>query len=422
MRVLWFTNVPLLPVTHRIGIPDPVSGGWMGSLRFALQSCPDLELGVASVSEIEDEMFEEDGTQFYRIDNPAKHGNLASIYRRWFPRTEAASGLRKCLGIIERFKPDLIHIHGTEDYYGILARETTIPTVISIQGILSICELFYFGGFSCRDKLHDVFSWEFLRGIDVLHQHSHMKKKALRERQILANCKYFIGRTEFDRNFVALLNPDSSYFHCDEILRSPFYSGEWNPESKNKSIIFCNSSGPAPYKGLDCLFHACTILKSNGIGNIELRIAGPIQNSPTWRILRKKLTDLNLIRDVVWLGLCSSEIIVSELEKANAFVLPSYVENSPNSLAEAMLIGTPCIASNVGGIPSLLTHNRDGLLFPCGDAYSLAGMIARILREPALARSISENARKTARERHNPRKIAAAMMKIYAAIANDAPV
>jgi glycosyltransferase involved in cell wall biosynthesis len=171
---------------------------------------------------------------------------------------------------------------------------------------------------------------------------------------------------------------------------------------------------------LDCLFNACQILKTNGFANIQLRIAGPIQNSPTWHILRRKIRTLNLAGEVVLLGGQSSDEMVSELERANIFVLPSYVENSPNSLTEAMLIGTPSIASYVGGVPTLITHGKDGLLFPSGDAYSLAGMIAKIRREPALARSISANARKTARVRQDPQKIAATMIQIYSEIIQNA--
>lgn len=419
MRVLWFTNCALLPVTRKLGAPDPASGGWMASLALALQCYPDLQLGVASESEIDYEPFEADGIQFYNIYRPAKHGSLVSIYQRWFPKMDSTAGLRKCLDVVDRFQPDVIHVHGTEGYYGLLARESSIPLVVSIQGILSVCELFYFGGFTCTDKLQDAFSMRFLRGIDGFHQHHFLKQIAGRERQIFETCSHFIGRTEFDKNYAALLNPHAPYYHCDEILRTPFYSGKWNPESQGKFVIYCTSSGPAPHKGLDCLFLACHILKLNGIKNFEVRIAGPIRNSPTWPILRNKIQGLGLTADVVWLGPSSPETIVSELEKAHVFVLPSYVENSPNSLAEAMLIGTPCIASNVGGIPSLVTHNRDGLLFPSGDAYSLAAMIAKILREPAFARVLSENAKKTAHARHQPQKIADTMRSIYAEIQKE---
>ena len=418
MRVLWFTNCPLLPVTRHLVVAATVSGGWMGSLASALHSYPDLDLGAVSTSETDYPTFEADGVQYFNVHSLAAHGSMAAIYRRWFPDVEVTAGVRKCLEIIETFKPDVIHIHGTEEYYGLLSEKTSVPIVISVQGILALCELFYYGGFSCKDKLRDAFSFQFLRGVGLFHQHRYMKKLAGRERQIFKSCDHFIGRTQFDRDFVGLMNPDAAYYHCDEILRPVFYSREWCSPRSSKFTIFCISSGPAPLKGLDCLFHACKILKSNGIDNIELRIAGPIQNAPTWHILRRKIREPELSPDMVWLGPSSAETIASELERSNAFVLPSYVENSPNSLAEAMLIGTPCVAASAGGVPSLLTHGKDGLLFQPGDAYSLAGLLARIRQEPSLARSLSENAKTTARARHNPKKVVARMMEIYAAVRN----
>jgi glycosyltransferase involved in cell wall biosynthesis len=279
-----------------------------------------------------------------------------------------------------------------------------------------VIELFFYGGFNYKDKLRDIFSIEFLRGIDAYHQYLYMKKSAFREKQILKSCRYFIGRTEFDKNITKLINPNSIYYHCDEVLRPPFYSGEWTPEFSDKFIIYCTSSSPAPYKGLDCLLNACHILKTNGFRNIQLRVAGQIQNSSAWHIIRKRIKEFGLIGDVVWLGECSSEQILSELGHANVYVLPSYAENSSNSLAEAMLVGTPCIASYVGGIPSLVTHNKDSLLYPSGDPYSLAGMITRVIQEPGLAKSLSENAKMTAHKRHDAERIAANMMSIYSEI------
>jgi glycosyltransferase involved in cell wall biosynthesis len=420
MRVLWFTNIPLQPVTRKLGFPDIVRGGWMDSLMSALQNYPNLKLGVVSASEFDYDFFEESGTKFYNIQCPSEHGKLITIYRRWVSTIDVPNGLSKCVDVVENFKPDLIHVHGSERFYGAIADKTSIPTVISIQGILTVYEEFYFGRLSFKDKLRDILSLNFLRGIDSFHQYRFMKKSAIRERQILKSCKYFLGRTEFDKNFISLIHPDCVYHHCDEVLRPPFYSGEWTPEpSWDKFIIYCTSSGNAPYKGLDCLLSACHILKINGLTNIQLRVAGGIQNSSLWHIIRNKVDALDLSENLVWLGECSAEKIVSELSHANVFVLPSYIENSPNTLAEAMLVGTPCIASYVGGVPSMVTHGKDGLLFPSGDFYSLAGEIAKIIRDPSLAKSLSENAKITAHKRHDPQRIAATMMNIYSEIIDN---
>lgn len=64
----------------------------------------------------------------------------------------------------------------------------------------------------------------------------------------------------------------------------------------------------------------------------------------------------------------------------------------------------------------MISHGKDGLLFPAGDAYSLAAMIARVTRDPSLAQTLSASARATAQKRHDPQKIAEAMINIYSEI------
>lgn len=418
MRVLWFTNIPLLPVTRRLQNPNKVTEGWNDALRLALQSYTNLELGVASVSAIDYEPFEEDRTVFYNILIPPQTGTIEAVYRRWLQRSEFHNGINKCLDIINSFKPDIIHIQGSEGFYGLIVKETSIPVILSIQGILSVIEKGYLSGYTFNDILMDTFSMYFIRGASAVHNNLSMKNSACREREIIRSCSYFTGRTEFDRNFVSLINSNSSYYHCDRILRPPFYSAEWAPEALDSHTIYCTTS-PAPYKGLSCLLDACNILKTNGFSNIRLRVGGLIQNSGIWNFIKRKVKVLNLTNEVTWLGKSSPEMIISEMKRANVYVLPSYAENSPNSLAEAMLVGVPCVASYIGGVPSMIIHAKDGLLFPSGDSYSLAGMIAKILRDPLLAGTLSRNARITAQKRHDPQKIAATMMNIYSEIIDN---
>lgn len=418
MRVLWFTNIPLLPVIRKLGIPNFVTGSWMDSLRLALQKYPDLELGVASASEFDYNSFEENGTVYYNLLKPSKKRSLGTVYRRWLHTTELHNGIRYCLNIIEQFKPDLIHIHGSEDFFGLIAKETSIPIVVSIQGILTVIENRYFGSFTFSDELMGIFSLKFLTGSSFFHKYLLIKKSARREREILKLCKYYIGRTEFDKNFVSLINPNSHYYHCDDVLRPPFYLDEWEPRFSDRRIIYCITS-PSPFKGLDCLLKACNILKRNGFHNLQIRISGQIQNSDIWSVINRKIEGLELKNNVVLLGPTSSDVIVTELKKADVFVLPSSIENASCSLGEAMLVGTPCVASYVGGVPSEICHGKDGLFFPSGDFYSLAGMIAKILRDPTLARTLSDNAKTTAKKRHDPIVISSTLMGIYSEIIAD---
>jgi glycosyltransferase involved in cell wall biosynthesis len=80
------------------------------------------------------------------------------------------------------------------------------------------------------------------------------------------------------------------------------------------------------------------------------------------------------------------------------FLMPSLTEGSPLSLLEAMAAGMPVAAARVGGIPDVVTHERDGLLFPRMDAEAGAAQVCRLLGDPALAARLGRAARERMRE------------------------
>jgi glycosyltransferase involved in cell wall biosynthesis len=119
---------------------------------------------------------------------------------------------------------------------------------------------------------------------------------------------------------------------------------------------------------------------------------------------------------VVALPDLDAKSMAEELSRAHVFVLPSFIENSPNSLAEAMLVGTPSVVSFVGGVPSMVTDEVEALTFPAGDEAVLAEQIRRVFPDEALADELSLRARATAHRRHLPAKIAREMLEIYRSV------
>ena len=81
------------------------------------------------------------------------------------------------------------------------------------------------------------------------------------------------------------------------------------------------------------------------------------------------------------------------LSAADFFVLPSDIEGLPMAILEAMAHGLPIVASNVGGIPEIIDDEREGLLFPAGDATALALAIRRLASDPFLRRRLGDAAR-----------------------------
>lgn len=89
-------------------------------------------------------------------------------------------------------------------------------------------------------------------------------------------------------------------------------------------------------------------------------------------------------------GFC--EDILPILSDANLFVLPSLHESAPNALIEAMEIGLPCIASDVGSVSDLIEDRKSGVLVPAADPEALARAIHGVLTDGAFAEALGEQA------------------------------
>jgi glycosyltransferase involved in cell wall biosynthesis len=139
------------------------------------------------------------------------------------------------------------------------------------------------------------------------------------------------------------------------------------------------------------------------------------------RHLARLAERLGLRDHIRTLGPLDGRQVARELEGAAAFVLPSYVENSPNSLAEALCVGTPSIAAFVGGVGSLARDEENALLMPHGDAAVLASQLRRLFRDRDLALRLSHNARYAARLRHAPECVLTELLSAYDAAIHGEP-
>jgi glycosyltransferase involved in cell wall biosynthesis len=100
-----------------------------------------------------------------------------------------------------------------------------------------------------------------------------------------------------------------------------------------------------------------------------------------------------------------------------AALLPSRMEGFAQALLEAMAVGKPVIASAAGGNPELVTDGVDGLLVPPLDPAAWAAAIERVLLDPALATSLGDAARRTARERFTLERTVARTLELYRSLA-----
>jgi glycosyltransferase involved in cell wall biosynthesis len=407
MKVLWFTNTPSLYKAENKGYNG---GGWISSLQLELLKLDEVDLGIGFLHSDSVFKVKQGNTTYYPIAlykskfQKVRH-NL--FYER-FDNVEVDAYLK----IVNDFKPDIIHVFGTEQSFGLLSSLVDMPVVIHIQGMLGPYLNAYFPpGCSVIDyfrylKLSQVFG--------SLKSILSFSRNAKREERILKGCKNVMGRTEWDFNVTRLYAKDSRYFYCSELLRGEFYDASpWkfikNPDDV---ITIVSTISRVDYKGYDLILKTALLLKKHTNRAICWKVFG-ISEFSFWD---KKLRIVPSDVDVRLMGVASPEQLLAEMQHASIFVHPSYIDNSPNSLCEAQLIGMPVISTNVGGIPSLIEHNITGFLIPSNDPYTLATKIISVYDDVLLAETVGVNARYAAIERHDVSKVVNTNIEIYKAL------
>lgn len=412
MRILWFSVTPSMFVPHS---NSHNGGGWIASLEHLLRGEDTVKLGVAFNFPASEFRYERDGVDYYPI--PIKK---QSIVRSLFPNGNAEKeAVVYYLKIIEDFKPDLIQIFGGENDFGLICDKVKIPVVIHIQGSMPPYHnaLFPIGMNSLDFCLHKGLHWR--KRLMGIRSEPSFRKRAEREIKIMQSCRFFMGRTEWDKSLVRLFNPKAEYFHCEEALRSSFIENgvKWQLPQDEKVRIVSVISNPW-YKGVDLILKTARLLKDFSRLDYEWNVYGVNDI----RFFENKYGIRAADVHVHIKGVADKNELVEILSTASCYVHSSYIDNSPNSICEAQYIGIPVLATFVGGIPSLVEHEQTGLLFPANDPYTLASLIEKVTDDTDLALRLSENERTVSRKRHDPASIRERISFIYRQIiAQDKP-
>ncbi len=419
MRVLWITY-DLFNSIDSLVIGKPTFGRpWVESLFSHIKNIPELTIAIATpVENSTNQKLTLNDSCYYIFEKKSneKYSKISSKMRDGY------------MSILEDFKPDLIHIHGTEINLGLLKQYTNnnIPIVCSIQGIIPPC--FDYLKLSIANVKYRRFkSLKNIIGRGGIDGALRKWKKYIPvEKEIFRSNFYFIGRTDWDKSYVSIYNPNAMYFTGEEILRKEFYNTNWNIDTCNRHSIFISSSAYA-LKGFHVLLKAVGILKKkypnikvisplSSLRNDRSKVVDFLFSEDYNRFLKKEIDRLDLSEHIILKGHLSAEQMANEYKNAHVFALPSFLENSPNSLGEAMIIGTPSIVSLTGGVPSLINNEIDALSFPINDHIMLAYQIDRIFSNDDLALNLSNNAKVVSSKRYNVESVVKQYSNIYKAI------
>lgn len=407
MKVLWFTNTPCNAA--KTLDPNMVIGGWLNALQDELAQKKEIELNICFYWRENIQPFTENNVNYYPIYIPKKK----RFFKRFNSTYNDKNEINSLLSIIDIVNPDIIHIHGTEYNFGLIQNHNKIKTVVSLQGILSPYYEKYFSGIPKTEALIYEKISSKIKFNSELNNIKRLKSSVIREKKILENSRNIIGRTDWDRRISKILSPQSCYYVGNEILRKSFYNNIWNKNEFNDAIYITTIMSGGLYKGLETIVKALEILKNNPNKKFYWNVIGQNENDDLAIIVKKWLKVSYQNINLQFLGKLKEEKLIEVLLKSDIYCQVSHIENSPNSVCEAMLLGMPIIASLAGGTDSILIHNEEGILIQDGDPYSLAGTILELSENFPKAKIFGENARKKALERHNSQKIGNEYLNIY---------
>ena len=409
MKVVWLVNIMLPEFARALGQNGLNQGGWLPALVEALRKfAPQVELTIAC--------------QGNRIASATIKGvRYVQLIRR--------NGLGKAVDkLIADVNPDIVHIHGSEGGWSVLPKETFsgCPVVLSLQGVVSGCYPHYCGNLmpSETSSISNLPNMLLTRYWITRRARIWRTRLTCNEQRALGNIDAVLGRTEWDKAWAEFLAPSVKYFHVGEVLREPFYNGGRSDAAVVPRTIFCGAAFGYPLKGGHWLLRAVSAL-TRKYPDVELRIANAqkvetpknllafMRQGEYHRYLSRLIKRLGIERNVVLLPSLTADDVAAELRRAEVFCLPSLCENSPNSLGEAMLMMCPCIATDVGGIQTILKNGEQGVLVPSGDPAILAHEISRLFEDKTLAKKYAIAGHNDAVLRYSPKTVVGELLTAY---------
>lgn len=421
MRVLWLCNIMLPVIAKQLGKEVNNKEGWLSGTynrlkeaNFCHETGEKLELGICFPVPKEEDGLEvsTDGLKafgfFEDTENPEKYD--VGLEER----------LKK---IIEKFKPDLVHCFGTE-YPHTLAVTRAFPypdkILVGIQGLCFKYAEVYMANLPEKIQERATFR-DVLKQDSILSQYKKFVKRGGYEIEALENVNHVTGRTRWDRESVREVSA-ANYHFMNETLRGEFYEGDWDIKTCEEHSIFM-SQGNYPIKGLHFMLEAMPVILKK-FPKTRLYVAGndvtkyktlkeKIKISGYGKYLRELISKNNLEDKVCFLGSLNAGEMKARFLKSNLYVCPSAIENSPNSLGEAMILGVPAIAADTGGISSIFTDEQDGLLFENGNVKELTEKIVYMFSNTDKMLKFAQNAKAHAKNTHNPDENYRRLLEIY---------
>lgn len=404
MKVLWFCNVALSD------IKSTATGTWLHSMADALVNTGSVQLYNIAQGKVKD-ITRQDSKSICQWVVP-----FESLKVNGLPSSKTIQEIQR---IVNDITPDIIHVWGTEHFWGLLTARGYINgnIILETQGLKFAIEKYFYSGLTLIDLIKCLGIKEFIKpSLSLFCEKYSFKNWGKFEKEMLMNHKNISTQSEWVRAHVMSLNPTAQIFKTARSLRIEFVEADkWNGDNCISYQVFTSTSSIVSYKGLHVLVDAIAILKKR-YPKIRLCIAGKVRSGlreegySKW--LKRKIKYLGINENISWLGSMDAKNLVLQMHKANVVVVPSFIESYCNALNEALTVGVPTVASFAGGMPELAIHEKTALFFPPGDATMCANAIEKFFTNIEYASIVSQNAYNAKKSKNN-RDITDIQFQIY---------
>lgn len=423
MKILWVCSLPLPEMAAQLHLNQTSFGGWLIGLSRQLENEKSVSLYVlANVpSDIGEISGKAGGYSYYTFTGLSNCQNEPDENR-----------IHRFRNVIQSVHPDVIHVFGSEYSFCqemVMAAEAEHcgeRVVISLQGLMKEIASHYTDGLS-EAVIHHQTLREKIKKQSIAQEQQLFFMRSRFEEYALRHVSHVIGRTDWDHQFARTMNPDIQYHYCSETLRPEFYGYQWENTACRKNTIFI-SQASYPIKGFHLFLKAMPVLTQRfpdlqvyvtGRDLVHLSMKEKFHLDSYRLYLHQLIRQLHLEGYLTFCGTLDAEQMRDHLLSANAFVSPSVLENSSNSIGEAMLVGTPVIASDTGGTCSMIPDSSCGLLYPLFDTDALIEAVSSVFSDPHQCQTLSKGEKRRAAQLFDPAVNQKQLLSIYQSIAQE---
>jgi glycosyltransferase involved in cell wall biosynthesis len=283
--------------------------------------------------------------------------------------------------LLREIKPDIVHGQGTERDCAMAAVLSGFPNVLTIHGNMRI--------HAKRPETKGSFYYKMAAALESF---------CLRRTD---------GVVAISRYTMDLVNPLSERtWLLPNAVDQRFFSLSLTPPAVPR-ILFVGSLDER--KNPLGLLQACEQMLSDG--QCTLALAGQFHAEGEYG--KKVMAMVASLPGVSLLGFLDRSNLANEFAQSSLLVLPTFEDNCPMVVLEAMAAGLPVAASRVGGVPDLVSHDSDGLMFDPHDANDMRNCIEKLVQDTETRERLGVAGRQSALKRFHPRIIASEHLRIY---------